>query len=57
MILGEDQYTNRLDHAPRNIFTLLSATRTLLKGIDKSLTKAIETVKDNRNKATRILTT
>ena len=56
VILGDGQYTNRLDHAPRNIFTLLSATRTVLKDIDKSLTTAIEMVQDNRNKVIRILT-
>ena len=56
VILGEYQYANRLDHAPRNILALLRATRTLLKGIDKSLTRAIEMVQDNRNKAIRIVT-
>ena len=56
VILGEDQYANRLDHAPRNILALLSATRTLLKGIDKSLTRTIEMVQDNRNNAIRIVT-
>jgi len=27
--LGENRCTNRLDHVPRNILTLLAATRTL----------------------------
>ena len=51
--LGENQYTttnnNRLDHAPRNIITLLSTTRTILNRIRKSPTKAIETDQDNRS--------
>ncbi len=54
--LGEDRYTNRLDHAPRNIFTLISATLTLLKKIGKSPTRAIEKVQDNRNTAISFLT-
>ena len=54
--LGEDQYTNRIDHAPRNIFTVLSAARTVLKRIHKSPTGAIELVQNNRSKAIRILT-
>ena len=56
VIPGEDQYTNRLDHAPRNIFTRRGATRTLLKRITKSPTRAIEAVQDNRNKAIRSVT-
>ncbi len=54
--LGEDRYTNRSDNAPRNIFTLVSATRTLLKRISKSPTKAIEMMQDNRARAIRIVT-
>ena len=44
---GEDQYTNRLDHAPRNIFSRRGAVHTTLKGIHKSPTRAIEIVQDN----------
>lgn len=55
VILGEDRYTNRSGHAPRNIFTLTSATRTLLKRIAKSPTRAIEIVQDNREKALRLI--
>lgn len=55
VILGEDRYTNRSEHAPRNIFTLTSATRTLLKRIAKSPTIAIEIVQDTREKAVRII--
>ena len=54
--LGEDRYTNRSGHAPRNIFTLTSAARTLLKRIEKSPTRAIEIVQDNRDKAVRLIT-
>jgi len=45
VLLGEDRYTNRSGHPPRNIFTLTSAARTLLKRIAKSPTRAIEIVK------------
>ena len=38
--LGEDHYTNRLDHAPQNVFTLLSSVRILLKKYNKSLIKS-----------------
>ena len=55
VILGEDRYTNRSDNAPRNIFTLTSAARTLLKRISKSPTRAIETVQENRQKAIRFI--
>jgi hypothetical protein len=53
--LGEDSYTNRSGHAPRSIFTLISAARTLLKRISPSPTRAIEMVQDNRNKAIRFI--
>ena len=53
--LGEDRYTNRSDHAPQNIFTLTSATLTLLKRIANSPTRAIELVQDNRGKAVEII--
>lgn len=49
--LGEDSYTNRSNNAPRNIFTLTSAVRTLLKKISRSPTRAIEMVQDNRESA------
>ena len=54
--LGEDRYTNRSDNAPRNIFTLISAIRTLLKRISKSPTTAIEMMQDNRARAISIVT-
>ncbi len=53
--LGEDRYTNRSDHAPANVFTLLSGALALLKRISKSPTKAIETVQDHRDKAITFL--
>ncbi|WP_419903998.1 ISAs1 family transposase [Kiloniella sp.] len=53
--MGEDRYTNRSDHAPRNIFSLTSAAITLLKRIAKSPTKAIEMVQDNRGKAVALI--
>jgi predicted transposase YbfD/YdcC len=49
--MGEDRYTNRSDHAPRNIFALTGAAITLLKHISKSPTRAIELVQDNRAEA------
>ena len=52
--LGEDGYTNRSGNAPRNIFVLTSAARTLLKRISKSPTRAIEMVQDNRETALRV---
>jgi hypothetical protein len=55
VVLGEDRYTNRSGHAPRNVFTLTSAARTLLKRIAKSPTRAIEIVQDNREKAVRLI--
>ena len=55
--LGEDGYTNRKDHAPRNVFTLISAARTLLKRINTSPTKAIKIIQNDRNHALRILMT
>ena len=53
--LGENRYTNRSGHAPRNIFTLTSAARTLLKRISSSPTRAIEMVQNNRQNAIRFL--
>ena len=51
VIHGEDRYTNRLDNAPQNIFTLLSVTRTVLQRLNKSPTRAIEMVQDKRDNA------
>jgi len=54
--LGKDRYTKRLDHAPRNIFTLLGATRTLPGRIATSPTGAIEMILDDRDGALRFPT-
>ncbi len=53
--MGEDRYTNRSNHAPRNIFALTSAAITVLKRISKSPTRAIELVQDNRGKAIALI--
>lgn len=53
--LGEDRYTNRSGHAPRNVFTLTSAALALLKRIAKSPTRAIEKVQDSRDNAIKFL--
>jgi hypothetical protein len=53
--MREDRYTNRSDHAPRNIFALTGAAITLLKRISKSPTRAIELVQDNRTKAIALI--
>lgn len=53
--MGEDGYTNRFDHAPRNIFALTSAAITLLKRISKSPTRAIEMLQDKRGKAVALI--
>ena len=55
VILGEDHYINRLDHAPQNIFTLLSAARTVLKRCNKSPTRTIEMVQDKRDNAIQLV--
>ncbi len=52
---GEDRHTNRLDHAPQDIFTLTSATRTVPKRISNSPTRAIETFQTSRTTAIRFL--
>jgi len=53
--MREDGYTNRFDHAPRNIFALTSAAITLLKRISKSPTRAIEMLQDKRGKAVALI--
>ena len=52
---GEDRYPNRLNHTPQNIFTLTSATRTVLKRISNSPTRAIEAFQTSRITAIRFL--
>ena len=52
---GEDRHTNRLDHAPQNIFTLTSATHTVPKRISNPPTRAIEAFQTSRTTAIRFL--
>lgn len=53
--LGEDGYTNRLDHAPRNISTVLAFCLTILKNVTASPTRAIEHFQNDRNRALRLI--
>ena len=52
---SEDRHANRLDHTPQNIFTLTSATRTVLKRISNSPTRAIEAFQTSRTTAISFL--
>ena len=52
---GEDRPTNHLDHAPQDIFTLTSATRTVPKRVSNSPTRTIETFRTSRTMAIRFL--
>lgn len=52
--LGEDGYTNRSDHAPRNVSSILAFTLRILKTVSASPTRAIEHFQDNRNRAIRL---
>jgi hypothetical protein len=52
--LGEDGYTNRSDHAPRNVFTILCFAFKILKSVSPSPTRAIELFQDDRNRAIRL---
>jgi hypothetical protein len=54
VILGEDGYTNRLDNAPSNVFSLIGFALRILKAISPSTTRAIEHFQDNRNRAIRL---
>lgn len=49
--LGEDGYTNREDHAPRNIFTINNLVLFLFKTAGMSPKKAIECFQDDKNRA------
>src|SRR5271157_6418569 len=53
-ILGEDDYTNRCDNAPRNIFSLTGFVLKILKSVAPSPTRAIEHFQDDRNRAIRL---
>jgi hypothetical protein len=52
--LGEDGYTNRRDNAPRNVFSLLAFTLTVLKSVAASPTRAIEYFQDDRSRLPRL---
>ena len=52
---GEDRPTNRLDHVPQNIFTLTSATHTVLRRVSNSPTRAVEAFQTSRTTAIRFL--
>ncbi len=52
---GEGRHTNRLDHAPQNIFTLTGATHTVFKRISNSSTRAIEAFQTSRTTVIRFL--
>ena len=54
VILGEDGYTNRCDHAPRNIFSLTGFVLKILKSVSPSPTRAIERFQDDKNCAIRL---
>jgi len=51
VVLGEDGYTNRLDDAPRNVFSLTGFALKILKTVSRSATRAIESFQDDRNRA------
>ena len=51
VILGEDDYTNCCDNAPRNIFSLTGFVLRILKSVAPSPTRAIEHFQDDRNRA------
>ena len=49
--LGEDAYTNRKDHAPRNIFTFNAIVLELAAYLELSPKIAIERCQDDKNLA------
>ena len=52
--LGEDGYTNRKDHAPRNIFSLNNLVLFIFKTSGLTPRKAIESFQDDKNRAVRL---
>ena len=54
VILGEDDYTNRCDNAPRKHFSLTGFVLKILKSVAPSPTRAIEHFQDDRNRAIRL---
>ncbi len=55
VMLGEDGYSNRLDNAPRNVFSLTGFALKLLRWVSPSPTRAIEYFQDNRSRATQMI--
>jgi predicted transposase YbfD/YdcC len=55
VMLGEDGYTNRLDNAPRNVFSLTGLALKVLRCVSPSPTRAIEHFQDNRSRATQMI--
>jgi predicted transposase YbfD/YdcC len=53
--LGEDSYTNRKDHAPRNIFSLNNLALLIFKKAGLTPKKAIESFQDDKNRAIRLV--
>lgn len=51
--LGEDGYTNRKDHAPRNIFSLNNLVLFIFNASGLTPRKAIESFQDDKNRAIR----
>ena len=51
VMLGEDGHTNRLDNAPRNVFSLTSFALKVMCSVSPSPTRAIEHFQDNRSRA------
>jgi predicted transposase YbfD/YdcC len=52
--LGEDGHPNRLDNAPRNVFSLPCFALKILRSIAHSPTRAIEHFQDDRTLPTRL---
>jgi hypothetical protein len=55
VMLGEDGYTNWLDNAPRNVFSLTSLALKVMRWISPSPTRAIAHFQDNRIRATQTI--
>jgi predicted transposase YbfD/YdcC len=51
VILGEDRYTNRSDHAPRNIFSINNLVLGIFKAVRLSPKRALEHFQDDKNRA------
>ncbi len=54
VILGEDDYTNRCDNAPCNIFSITGFVLKILKSVAPSPTLAVEHFQDARTRPIRL---